>query len=162
MTTRRMRGCALPLPSVKAPDAYRKGNPLSEVSTGVAGSRKRALKGLSRMKGNFHVRFLGGGSQQCDHATRPFLVPSHMHPPSRCHDLTFLLTITTFQRLFKLFYQCFPFHFHPSSAPPLSTMNRSTTRFAPVYLGKTEENRVNHVKDSNFTAANPSCPPLVR
>ncbi|MBU5970399.1 hypothetical protein KQW05_30260, partial [Pseudomonas aeruginosa] len=27
---------------------------------GEAGSRKRALKGLSRMRGNSHVRFLGG------------------------------------------------------------------------------------------------------
>ena len=28
--------------------------------TVIAGSREGALKGLSRMKGNFQVRFLGG------------------------------------------------------------------------------------------------------
>ena len=28
--------------------------------TDIAGSREGALKGLSRMRGNFHVRFSGG------------------------------------------------------------------------------------------------------
>ena len=28
--------------------------------TDIAGSREGALKGLSRMMGNYHVRFLGG------------------------------------------------------------------------------------------------------
>jgi hypothetical protein len=47
---------------VKAAGKYRKGNnPAYGFDRGVTGSRKRALKGLSRMKGNFQVRFLGGG-----------------------------------------------------------------------------------------------------
>jgi len=39
------------------------------------GSCKRALKGLSRMKRNFHVRFLGGMGQQWPVPTRHNAVP---------------------------------------------------------------------------------------
>ncbi len=58
--------------TVRAPSSHsnREGNAV----TGIAGSREGALKGLSRMKGNFHVRFLGGrvdGQPSCGPATAP-------------------------------------------------------------------------------------------
>jgi len=33
---------------------------MSLIVIDITGSRKRALRGLSRMMGNYHVRFLGG------------------------------------------------------------------------------------------------------
>ncbi len=46
--------------SVRAPSSIsnREGNAV--FVTDIAGSREGALEGLSRMIGNFHVRFLGG------------------------------------------------------------------------------------------------------
>ena len=54
--------------------------------TDIAGSREGALKGLSRMMGNYHVRFLGGA---CGRVTVP--VGRQRPPPTRRQQLHSLL-----------------------------------------------------------------------